>query len=273
MQTPRAARNRWEEGELKNWAETGIECQYSGVIILTIVTALEGAVEIREELDPWMDSWLHSRNLDRVCQWLNGRTVGNDLRALRVVEVFQLVSGAWGRLNQTNQGYHSPRLSWITSTGPASTADDDAADEAAHTLREQQRQSRIARTKREGCDWSDLDMRLLSWMEECPICHIRQRAGNDVDTHHKLESCKDEKRKVVAAKVEKLQGIKFAAGVCCKFCAVPQETCEESMDFGRQGEEKCLHDGIVREAVAAMMVVGPNAVVDKMYAWMRSEGR
>jgi hypothetical protein len=169
---PRLVCNRWEEGELKNWAETGIECQYSGVIVLTIVTALEGAVEMREELDPWMDSWLHSRNLDKVCQWLSGRTVGNDLCALRVVEVFQLVSGAWGRLNQTNQGYYSPRLSWITSTGPASRAD-DAADEAAHTLREQQRQSRMARTKREGRDWSDLDMRLLLWMEECPICHIR----------------------------------------------------------------------------------------------------
>jgi hypothetical protein len=44
------------------------------------------------------------------------------------------------------------------------------------------------------------------------------------------------------------------------------------MDFGRQGKEKCLYDGIVRKAVAAMMVVGPDAVVDKMYAWMRSEG-
>jgi hypothetical protein len=29
---------------------------------------------------------------------------------------------------------------------------------------------------------------------------------------------------------------------------------------------------IVREAVAAMMVVGPDIVVQKMYAWMRSEG-
>jgi hypothetical protein len=41
--------------------------QSARVVVFTIVTALEGAVEVREELDPWMDSWLHSRNLDRVC--------------------------------------------------------------------------------------------------------------------------------------------------------------------------------------------------------------
>jgi hypothetical protein len=44
------------------------------------------------------------------------------------------------------------------------------------------------------------------------------------------------------------------------------------MDFSRQDQEKYLYDRIVREAVAAIMVVSPDAVVDKMYAWMRSEG-
>ncbi|PVH75564.1 hypothetical protein DL98DRAFT_536476 [Cadophora sp. DSE1049] len=114
-------------------------------------------------------------------------------------------------------------------------------------------------------------LRLLSWVGKCPICYSRKRAGYDVDTHHKLELCKDEKREVVATEIEKLQGIEFAEGVCCKLCAVPQETCEDSMYFSQE-EEKCLYDGVVREAVAAMMVVGPDAVVDKMYAWMRSEG-
>ena len=97
-------------------------------------------------------------------------------------------------------------------------------------------------------------MRLLSWIEQCPICYIRQRAGCNVNSHHKLETCKDEKREVVSAEVEKLQGIKFAAGVYCKLCAVPQEVCEESMDFDRQSKGKCLYDGIVREAVVAIMV-------------------
>ena len=99
--------------------------QYSGVIVLTILTALEGAIEIWEELDPWMDLWLHSRNLDKVCRWLSGRTVGNDLCTLRVVEVFQLFSGAWGRLNQTNQGYHSQNFNhcrFVTTDSTLSTS-------------------------------------------------------------------------------------------------------------------------------------------------------
>jgi hypothetical protein len=97
------------------------------------VTALEGAVEIREELDTWMDSQLHSRNLDRVCQWHSERPIEDDLYALRVVRMFTIASSSWGRMANTNQDYHSPRLSWIISTGPASKAD-DAADEAVYTL-------------------------------------------------------------------------------------------------------------------------------------------
>jgi hypothetical protein len=95
--------------------------------------------------------------------------------------------------------------------------------------------------------------------------------GYNVDVYHKLEMCKDEKRELVSMEIAKLQEIKFTNGICCKLCAVPQETCYESMDFGGRGKEKCLYRGIVREAVAAIMVVGPDAVVEKMYAWMRSE--
>jgi len=99
-----------------------------------------------------------------------------------------------------------------------------------------------------------------------------QRAGYNVNLYHKLETCKDKKREVVSAEGKKLQAIKFAAGVCCKLSAAPQEMCEEGMDFDRQSKGKCLYDGIVYEAVVAIMVVGHNTVVDKMYAWMRSEG-
>lgn len=202
---------------------------------------------------------------------MSGRTVGNDLYALRVVEVFNMVSSAWGRINSTNQGYHSPCLSWITSTEPASKAN-DAADEAAYTLREKKRQCCIVRNKREGRDWCDLNQRLVSWIGKCPICYVRKRVGHDVDACHKLVMCKEEKREVVAAEIAKLQEIRFATGVCCQLCAVPQETCHDSMYFSRQGKEKCLYDGIVREAIAAMMIVGPDIVVEKMYAWMQSEG-
>jgi hypothetical protein len=86
--------SRDSEGEPKNWAETGIDCQCSGVIILAIVTALEGAVEVQEELDAWVDMWLHSRSLDRVCQWLGERLTRDDLYALRVVKMFAIVSNS-----------------------------------------------------------------------------------------------------------------------------------------------------------------------------------
>ena len=56
-----------------------------------MVTVLGGAFEIREELDVWMDSRLHSQS---ICRWLSARTVGNDLCALRDMKVFTLVSGA-----------------------------------------------------------------------------------------------------------------------------------------------------------------------------------
>jgi hypothetical protein len=109
-------------------------------------------------------------------------------------------------------------------------------------------------------------------MEECPICHVRKMAGHDVNAAHKLQACMDENREIVSVEIAKLQEIKFAAGVSCQLCAVPQETCHDSMYFTRQGKERCLYSEIVREAVAAIMVVGPDAVVEKMYAWMRSEG-
>jgi len=38
------------------------------------------------------------------------------------------------------------------------------------------------------------------------------------------------------------------------------------MYFSRQGKEKCLYNRIVRGAVAAIMVISPNAIVKKMYA-------
>ena len=219
-----------------------------------------------------MDSWLHSRNLDRVCQWLSERTVGNDLCALRAMEVFQLVSGAWGRLNNISQGYyHSPRLSWITSTGPASEAN-NAADEAAYAKRQHKRQTDMARNQREGRDWSDIDNRLLSWLGKCPICYIRRRLGHDVNAYHTLEACRDEQREVITLEIAQLQEIKFTVGECCQTCAVPQETCSDSVYSSIQGAKKCLYNGIVREAVAAILVIGPDIVVEKMYIWMRSEG-
>jgi hypothetical protein len=64
--------------------------------------------------------------------------------------------------------------------------------------------------------------------------------------YHKLEVCKDEKRELVATEIAKLQEIKFANGVCCKLCAVPQETCYDSTDFRGQGKEGCFDSQTMR---------------------------
>ena len=42
---------RWKQGTLNEWTATGLKCQYNGVVVFTIVTTLEGAVEVREELN------------------------------------------------------------------------------------------------------------------------------------------------------------------------------------------------------------------------------
>lgn len=90
--------------------------------------------------------------------------------------------------------------------------------------------------------------------------------------YHELEICKGEKRELVATEIAELQEIKFASGVCCKFCSVPQETFYNSINFRGQGTEGCLHKEIVREAVATTIVIRPDLVVQKMHAWMWSKG-
>lgn len=269
---PRLICGRWKQGKSNEWAATGSKCQYDGVVVFTIVTALEEAVEVREELDLWMDSWLHSRNLDRVCQWLSERTVGNDLCAMRAIEVFQLVSGAWGRLNRNNQGYHCPRSSWITSTGLASDVE-NKADEAAYALRKQRRQSLMAQNQREGRDEAEFDSRLLAWLGKCPICYTLKKMGTaDIDTYHDLEACQDEKRDLVLMEVARLHKIEFASDLCCKVCAVPIETCNEHRAYRMGDKTQCLYKGALQAAVAAITIAGPDVVVQKMYKWMQSKG-
>ncbi|OBT39611.1 hypothetical protein VE00_10743 [Pseudogymnoascus sp. WSF 3629] len=97
-------------------------------------------------------------------------------------------------------------------------------------------------------------------------------AGHDIDAAHKLETCINEKREIVSLEIAKLQEIKFAAGMSCQLCAVPQETCHDSMYFTRQSEGRCLYDGVVREAVAAIMVAGPDVVVEKIKKLVRDRG-
>jgi hypothetical protein len=89
--------------------------------------------------------------------------------------------------------------------------------------------------------------------------------GHNVNVYHKLKRCNNKKRDLVVTEIAKLYKIKFKNSVCYKLCAVPQETCDESAVFRRQGKDKCLYRGIVRKAVTAIIVVGLDAVVEKMY--------
>lgn len=47
---------------------------------------------------------------------------------------------------------------------------------------------------------------------------------------------------------------------------MPQETCEDSISLSREGQEKCLYSGIIREAVASIIVIGLDLVLEKMFA-------
>jgi hypothetical protein len=59
-----------------------------------------------------------------------------------------------------------------------------------------------SRHDRRACASSN--MRFLSWMEKCPICHIRQRLGYSINIYYKLETCKGEKREGATIEIEKL---------------------------------------------------------------------
>ena len=118
--------------------------------------------------------------------------------------MFIMVSGTWGHLYSAGQDYHSPSTNWITSTRPASEVN-DTADEISYTLRERKRESRIARNIHEGRDQSDLDQRLGSWLEKCPICLVRKRAGLDVNMYHDLGACQDKKRELGLELAERLE--------------------------------------------------------------------
>ncbi|KAH8800210.1 hypothetical protein F5884DRAFT_757826 [Xylogone sp. PMI_703] len=69
--------NHWAKGPGNRWAESGEACQYQRIILQTIVVMVECNNRFRDMADSWLDFYRVSlRNLDDVCQWLGGRTVG-----------------------------------------------------------------------------------------------------------------------------------------------------------------------------------------------------
>jgi hypothetical protein len=174
-------------------------------------------------------------------------------------------------LNCNNRGYHYPRSSWITSTGLASDVE-NKADEAAYALRKQRKQRLMAQNQREGRDEAEFDSRLLAWLGNCPVCYTLKKMGTaDIDTYHDLEACQDEKRDLVLVEVAMLHKIEFASDLCCKVCAVPIETCNEHRAYRMGDRTQCLYKGALQAAVAAIIIAGPDVVVQKMYKWMQSK--
>jgi hypothetical protein len=129
-----------------------------------------------------------------------------------------------------------------------------------------------ARTQREARDYYNLDTRLASLVGKCPICYTRHTAGREVGVYHTIEDCKDESRALVVTGIARLRDVKFEKALCCESCSVPREMCQESRYLSSQFGRGCPYKGIVHEAVVAIMIVGPDAVVQKMYSWMRDEG-
>jgi hypothetical protein len=223
----------------------------------------------RHAADSWMDfKGVYSRNLDAVFQWLGGRTLGDELYAIRAVQLFYLLVGPWiDKIRARKDDYNVPGTSWITSSGD-NTRTNEIADQLAAKAREDQRLHEQARNKREARDYEDLAICLISMVGKCAICYIRKHTGREVGIYHAVENCKDEKRDLVVAEMARLRNVKFERGLCCKSCFVPLELCNEGRYLMKDGKEKCLYEGIVHAAVAAMIVVSPDIVVEKMYVWM-----
>jgi hypothetical protein len=53
--------------------------------------------------------------------------------------------------------------------------------------------------------------------------------------YHTLEYCKDKQHDLVVTEVKKLQGIKFAVGLCCKVYVILQETYKNAISFSPEG--------------------------------------
>jgi hypothetical protein len=134
---PRVLCDRWVRGPGNRWTESDGECQYRGVITRAVVTMVEFDNRLRDVADSWMDfHGVPSRNLDKVCQWLSGRTVGDELYAIRVVQLFYLLVDPWME-RQWSGKYDGfiPNASWIASTGDG-TRTGDIADQLAFKARE-----------------------------------------------------------------------------------------------------------------------------------------
>jgi hypothetical protein len=156
-------------------------------------------------------------------------------------------------------------------------------DRAQFAEQDEERQQRhfdlIAEDQRDEEEVWQLADWLNRWVGKCAICYIKKEMGDDIDVRHDLPECPFEKERcLVEDEMQELQ-IHFQRFSGCVRCMVPQDICNrwELVQAGRRRfkenkMEECQYKDIVKPALAALFITAPYAVLDKTYAWMRSEG-
>jgi RecQ family ATP-dependent DNA helicase len=177
---------------------------------------------------------------------------------------------------------HSPRSSVSFDQGFAADAitEDEREEFAAQQAQRQaQRWRSVVEEQDEGQEVWDLEKRLDSWVGKCPLCHVRQCGGRDVDVRHPLDRCPDALRTAVVTDISRFEQVwfeKFASctdcGVAQKICTRWQETYEGSRRFKLVPGRGCQYKAIIQPAIAAMMSAGPIEVVEVgLFQAMREE--
>jgi hypothetical protein len=158
--------------------------------------------------------------------------------------------------------------------------DEQVEFQSQQSQRRQQRFQSQLQVQHAGQEVWDLENQLDQWIGKCALCYVRGDSRFVVDSQHTLDECLDDEQALVVAEVHALEGIRFQAYAGCYECGVAQQICTR-WDEVREGTQKfervdggvCQYRGVVRSAVAAMMVAGPVEVVDReVWSWMRAEG-
>ena len=158
--------------------------------------------------------------------------------------------------------------------------DERAEFQSQQTQRRQQRFQSQSRVQHAGREVWDLEDQLDKWVGKCAFCYVRRVVDIGVDFRHTLDECPEQEQALVVEEVKALEGIRFQAYSGCYECGVAQQICTR-WDEVREGTRKfervdggvCQYRGVVRDAVAAIMIAGPVEVVDgEVWGWMRAEG-
>ena len=136
-----------------------------------------------------------------------------------------------------------------------------------------------ASQQKEQVVW-DLENQLDKWVNKCALCYVQQQMGQQVDVQHTLEQCGNALQKEVVQEIRGLERIRFEPYASCYACGVPQKICMQWGErgsgqgrFGRASGGRCQYQGVVRTSIAAIMIAGPDKVVDEqVYSWMKAKG-